>query len=101
MPHEIQFNKFIQPAKLPTSCDEVEENATVIIAGTGRTQVDEAHNGDTTLRHAYLRAMAFKDYGEASEPSPYPIICANSTNRGSLFSGDSGNSLINSVIRNN
>lgn len=101
MPHEIQFNKFMQPAKLPNSCDEVEENSTVIIVGTGRTQVDEALNGDTTLRHAYLRAMAFKDCGEASEPSPYPIIYANSTNRGSLFSGDSGNLTIYSVIRGN
>lgn len=80
-----------KPAKLPSSCREVEPNERLITIGTGLTN-SKYLDLNPALRQAYLITMNDQNCINLSR---YPedvrsIICTNSDMNQVMYSGDSG-----------
>lgn len=102
LPQKVQFNKNVQPVKLPSSCDET-VGLDVIAIGHGRTS--NAGGISMPLNYVQMKSIPLKNCSFS-----FPVfeehdtfVCVNGENAGdtrqSICTGDSGGPLI--TVANN
>lgn len=92
LPKALELSNLIQPAKLATSCDNIEGFEDIIAAGMGRVEKDKPST-ERILRHGSSKALSYLDTLDALADYPLPdaVICAVSLTQQGVHKGDSGN----------
>lgn len=91
LPKPIEFSRSIQPAKLPTNCDDIDEHENVIASGRGIMET-YAFNVSEALLHGFSKTLTQLDCAQALNDTtdPRSVICAISPDNQYVFKGDSG-----------